>query len=50
MIEPIAINDFAQSCGGRLVPSAAGKAVKIKGLAIDSREVRAGYLYAALPG
>ncbi len=50
MIEPLSLTDFAQSCGGRVVPSAAGKAVKIKGLAIDSREVRAGDLFAALPG
>lgn len=50
MIEPISISDFAQSCGGRVVPSAEGNVATIKGLAIDSRQVRDGDLFAALRG
>jgi len=50
VIGPISASDVAQSCGGRLVPGVGSETQKIKGLAIDSRQVRPGDLFAALPG
>lgn len=50
MIESISAHAVAEACQGRYIPGVSHKVAKIKGLAIDSRQVRAGDLFAALPG
>ncbi|NBR82059.1 MAG: UDP-N-acetylmuramoyl-tripeptide--D-alanyl-D-alanine ligase, partial [Betaproteobacteria bacterium] len=49
MIEPLSVSDFAQVCQGRYIPGTYEPS-KIKGIAIDSRQVQKGDLFAALAG
>ncbi len=50
MISAIPVTAIARACGGRLNQHPLAEAAKINGLAIDSRVVQSGDLFAALPG
>jgi UDP-N-acetylmuramoyl-tripeptide--D-alanyl-D-alanine ligase len=50
MISAIPVTALAHACGGRLNRHPLAEAAKIQGLAIDSRLVQSGDLFAALPG
>ncbi|RLY91166.1 UDP-N-acetylmuramoyl-L-alanyl-D-glutamate--2,6-diaminopimelate ligase [Kocuria tytonicola] len=47
---PHTVEDLVGLTGARLVPAASGTAAPVTGVALNSREVQAGDLYAALPG
>lgn len=50
MIAPVSLNDFASACEGQLFAAENGQDIKLTGLAIDSRSVKAGDLFVAVKG
>ena len=50
MIASMPLSTLADACGGQVVASLADADVRLSGLAIDSRAVKPGDLFAALPG